>query len=268
MRKHLGALLFLCLASVFRPSSAPASVPPLPIEFGKEVQRLQNLVDQQYGPGTIDVTKDFVGAHPGDIDPWFWVGNQNSALQIKLLKRGAHSQIGWYLEGGALPQIPSDGGLLFSDEMPVGRVVGLTLGSSSSRFGFYIGVKNHRHSQWVTVPGSIGLRRFYTDRKFSDCGPYGLGAVHAPFDGDIQALVFDVSPWTGPNTWLVCFEDRDTGGPLIEDQDAEADETDDIDDERRQGSDNGFDDVIFEVHADGATNARSLSFGALKLIYR
>jgi hypothetical protein len=247
---------------------AAAAVPPLPIQFGNDVKRLQNLVDQQYGPGHIDVTKDFVGAHAGDIDPWFWVGYQNTALQINLLRLTAHCQVGWYLENGSQPKFPEGGGLLFSGET-TRKNAAVTLTQSRTLFGFYIGVKNRRRTPWVTVPGSVGLRRFYSNRKLNDCGEYGSGATHAPFDGDIQALVFDVSPWAGSGTWLVCFEDRDTGGPLIEDEDADdVGDLEDADDQRRPGSDNGFDDVVFEVKADGATPSRSLSFGALKLIYR
>jgi hypothetical protein len=66
----------------------------------------------------------------------------------------------------------------------------------------------------------------------------------------MQALVYDISPFKGDNTWLVCFEDLDSGanpGPVGQAQ-----------------TDNDYNDFIFEVTAIGATPAQPLTFGALK----
>jgi len=84
--------------------------------------------------------------------------------------------------------------------------------------------------------------------------PDGSGAIHPPNTGDVQALVFDISNVVGrENTWLVCFEDLDSGpmpkGCCV-------------------GTDNDFNDFVFEVHALGATPTVPLSFGALKMLYR
>ena len=90
---------------------------------------------------------------------------------------------------------------------------------------------------------------FFTNRFYNDKGEGGLGATHVPFDGDVQALVFDVSQWKGANTWLVCFEDRDSGLPVTP---------------CCQGTDNDFNDMVFQISALGATPAQSLTFGQLK----
>jgi hypothetical protein len=69
----------------------------------------------------------------------------------------------------------------------------------------------------------------------------------------MQALVYDISRFKGANTWLVCFEDLDSGavpGPLGLKQ-----------------TDNDFNDFIFEVTAFGATPVQPLSLGALKAKY-
>ena len=69
----------------------------------------------------------------------------------------------------------------------------------------------------------------------------------------MQALIYDISRITEPNTWLVCFEDLDSGanpGPIGQAQ-----------------TDNDFNDFIFEVKAYGATPVQSLSFGGLKAKY-
>jgi hypothetical protein len=94
---------------------------------------------------------------------------------------------------------------------------------------------------------------FFTNRFYNDLGPDGSGAIHVPYDGDVQALVFDISDYMGPNTWLVCFEDVDSGanpGPCC------------------STTDNDFNDFVFEVTAFGATPAQPVSFGALKTKYR
>ena len=156
----------------------------------------------------------------------------------------------------------------------------MTLPGMRTRFGFYLeasetpevsgdddddghGNGGHAAGPW---------KRYFTNRKLNDCGPEGQGAVHVPYDGDVQALVFDVSRWAGTDTWLVCFEDRDSGAM----PDREVIGADSDDDEEREGddrrrcrvSDNDFDDVIIEVGAEGATPARAMTFGALKRLYR
>ena len=65
--------------------------------------------------------------------------------------------------------------------------------------------------------------------------------------------MFDVSRWKGPNTWLVCFEDLDAGDPITP---------------CCSGTDDDYNDFVFQVTALGATPARTLSFGALKTRYR
>jgi hypothetical protein len=72
-------------------------------------------------------------------------------------------------------------------------------------------------------------------------------------DGDVQALVYDISNIVHQaNTWLVCFEDLDSGampGPCC------------------VGTDNDFNDMVFEVTALGATPVQPMTFGQLKVRY-
>jgi len=69
----------------------------------------------------------------------------------------------------------------------------------------------------------------------------------------VQALVFDISRLTKPNTFLVCWEDIDSGpvpGAYGSSQ-----------------TDNDFQDLVMEVTALGATPAQPMTFGALKAKY-
>lgn len=270
MRTFGNLLLLLCFAATCGARTAAAA--PIPITFG-DTRSLQNIVDHHYGKGHIDVTRDYIGARAGDIDPWFWVGYNNiGGVSIKVLKRDRDlSLLGWYLENG---QRPYGGGTLFSGPPNPHEQTFVILPGAGTRFGFYVDAPIP-----VLVPGGLPTKRFYTDRLLNDRGPDGKGAIHAPYDGDVEALVFDVSPWAGPDTWLVCFEDLDTGG-IVTDGDPDDnpkiggphgnrkldDDDDDPDLRRVQGCD--FDDAVFEVHADGATLARIVTFGGLKLLYR
>jgi hypothetical protein len=291
MRKSANLLLMLCLATLC--SSPVASAAPYQVTFGRGIRRLQDLVDRRYGKGRIDVTRDYVGARSGDIDPWFWVGERFGGVRVKTLKRDPkRNRIGWYIENGGQAQIPDGGGLLLSGQVRLREEAPVSLPSFRTRFGFYVEAIDGTQSHLGLAPGQGNLRRFYTNRKLNDCGPNGSGAVHPPLDGDCQALVFDVSRWAGPGVWLVCFEDSDTGGTLaVEDDDAADDDLQGDDDgegddhdnngthkpnednprdkvRRSKGCNNDYDDAVFEVRADGATPAHSLSFGALKVIYR
>ncbi|HEY2953775.1 MAG TPA: hypothetical protein VGK89_00840 [Candidatus Eisenbacteria bacterium] len=267
MRGPVWLCLWLCAAMTWGgPNRALAA---LPVEFGDHVRDLQKLVDHRYGKGRIDVSTDFIGAQPGDADPVYWVTSRAGSLRIELLRVGHdRDALGWYVENGAQPK---DGGVLFREHSHQGDRATLTFGERHLAFGFYV-----EPGRGHTTGKS---ERFFTNRLLNDAGAAGTGAIHPPLDGDVQALVFDVSRCVGTEAYLVCFEDRDTGGrPKHRYRDSADDGDDDGDngdlsDADPDGhvpwvSDNDFLDVVFEVRPDGATPARPISFGALKRLYR
>jgi len=284
MRKRFNLLLLLGLSALCGAGTAHGA--PVPIAFGRDIRKLQDLVNRRYGRNHIDVTKDFIGAHGGDADPWFWVGDRLGAVRVKTLRRKEGGDVvGWYQESEGQVQIAGGGGVLFAGSARPHEEALVTLPGFRTRFGFYVDATVSTRGRVTRGPVST-TQRFFTNRMLNDCGPNGTGAIHAPFDGDVQALVYDVSRWAGPDTWLVCFEDQDTGGMLVQGSDG-----DDGDDRRKigttfgepkeddggdgdhgsehtRGSDNDFYDVVFEVRADGATPAHGLTFGGLKLLYR
>lgn len=224
------------------------AVAPVPVPFGTTwdapTQTLQNIVDNYLGvPGAINVQTDFVGAHAGDVDPWFWVGNSFPALLVSEVAGNAGTNtLGWYRETGAKPVIDGfDDGIVFTGTQSASASSIIVFPSTMTRFGFYLDPK-----PGLRTPHQL----FFTNRFFNDLGPNGTGAIHAPFDGDVQAIVFDVSQWKGPNTWLVCFEDLDAGLPIAA--------------KCCTGTDDDYNDMVFEVTALGATPASTLSFGQLK----
>ncbi len=241
----------LCALPVAAPAAHAAS--PVSIAFGttwdSPSQTLQNIVDAYIGsPGAINVQTDYVGAHVGDLDPWFWVGREIPALLITEVAGNANQNtIGWYKETGSKPTIDGiDDGLVFNGAQTTGANVLVTFPAGLTKFGFYMNPNGPLGAQNAPEP-----ELFWTNRFYNDKGPAGA-AIHVPYDGDVQALVFDVSQWKGPNTWLVCFEDVDSGAPVTS---------------CCSGTDNDFNDLVFQVTALGATPARTLTFGQLKTQY-
>lgn len=243
--RALLAVAVLCAATM---SASPTfAVSPVPVPFGASwdppAYSLQNIVDAYLGtPGALNVQTDYIGAHAGDLDPWFWVGNTFPALLISEVAGNANiNTLGWYEETGVVPVIDGvDDGIVFTGAQGSGSSTVVIMPGSTTRFGFYLDPAPNTPS---------AHQHFFTNRFLNDRGPNGAGAVHAPFDGDVQAIVFDVSRWKGPNTWLVCFEDLDAGKPITA---------------CCSGTDDDYNDMVFQVSALGATPARTISFGELK----
>jgi len=210
--------------------------------------RLQSIIDDTYGAGRINVQTDYLGAQPGSPDGIVWNSIKWTVLQVREVSGAAHRlDLGWYVERGNA-QAPSitghEDGPLFKRGGPADAT--LAFRNRPRDIGFYL--------RTADAGSGLGARVFFTNRAYNDAGPGGAGAIHEPLaGGDIQALVFDISQWTRPYTWLVCFEDHDSGaqpGPCCE------------------GTDNDYADYVFEVRAQATTETSVTSFGFLKALYR
>lgn len=244
----------LCLLVLLAPAAAHAAVPVL---FGQSWDgpnaSIQNIINQTYGVGTYTVNgTNYIGAQTPDPDPFYWVDGGFSALVIKEIAGNANRNVvGWYLEtlDGEKPVIDGiDDGVVFNGPASEGFSTVIRFNRPGRCFGFYLDPNGPGDAINAPQP-----ERFFTNRFFNDLGPDGHGAIHVPYDGDVQALIYDISSLTQPNTWLVCFEDLDSGanpGPCC------------------QTTDNDFNDFIFEVHAIGVTPTQPITFGALKVKYR
>jgi hypothetical protein len=249
MKKWTIPCALAALALVARAATAAS---PVPVVFGTSwdgpTKTLQKIVDARYGAGAINVQTDYLGAHPGDPDPWFWIDNQLAALLIQEVAGNANNNVvGWYEEVNRMPVI--DGvadGVVFNGPAGPGTTRIVAFDHPLTRFGFYMNPNGPYDATWAPEP-----EKFYTNRLYNDRGPNGTPA-HAPVDGDVQALVFDVSRFSGPNTWLVCFEDLDSGANPAA---------------CCYPTDNDFNDFVFEVTAFGATPTVPMTIGALKARY-
>lgn len=236
--------------------SAPAqAASPVPVVFGTTwdvpAVTLQSIVDSYLGaPGLINAATDYVGHDAGEPDPWFWIDSRFSAMLVREVAGYANFNVlGWYLETGGPVTIDGvNDGVVFNGPDGSGAMRVVVFPAGVSRFGFYLDPKGAMDGQNAPQP-----EVFFTNRFLNDLGADGSGAIHAPFDGDVQALVFDVSQWKGANTWLVAFEDVDYGAAITP---------------CCSGTDNDYNDLVFEVKAIGATEARALTFGALKQRFR
>jgi hypothetical protein len=211
---------------------------------------LQRKVDRLIGPGRIDVTRDYVGGHAGDPDPFSWT-NVGRAFEVTLVDRkSSHGILGWYRETGSMPVIDgADDGVVLENWRRRGSRTLVRLPAAVSHFGFYVvreGGRGDDHADDRTYV-------YFTNRLFNDRGPHGGGAVHEPWDGDAQMLVYDLSRWMGPDTWLVACEYSDSGCPVGHDLD---------------DSDNDFSDILFTVSGVSVTPTRAINFGGLKALYR
>jgi hypothetical protein len=235
-------------------SACPAAAAgPVPVVFGQSwdgpSDQLQSVVDNTYGAGMINLQADYIGANVGDLDPWFWVGDYFSAFLVREIAGNAsRNTLGWYVETGSTPVIDGiDDGIVFDGVANPGESAVIYFTDPMTKFGFYLNPNGPLGALNAPEP-----ELFFTNRFYNDQGPDGSGALHAPFGGDMQALVFDISDYTNSNTWLVCFEDVDSGanpGPCC------------------NTTDNDFNDLVFEVTAFGATPTVPISFGGLKAKY-
>ena len=245
----------ICLTTVVSLAAAlPASAAsPVPVVFGSTwdspANSLQNILDAQYGAGQIDVANDFIGKNVGDPDPFYWTGSRFSSLLIREVAGYSDVNVlGWYLETGGQPVIDSiDDGIVFPGPMSAGATALINLSSSNIPFGFYLNPNGNGGATNAPEP-----EKFFTNRLWNDIGPNGA-SQHAPTDGDVQALVFDLAGLGRPNTWVVCFEDLDSGaipGPCC------------------STTDNDFNDMVFEVTVMGPVPVKPMTFSQIKALYK
>ncbi len=255
-RTHVVAGLCLVgLAGLAAPAAAAVAV-TFGTSWDAPSSSLQAIIDARYGAGNINVQTDYIGAKPTDHDPWFWVDSHFSTYLIREVAGNSdRNTIGWYLDTGASsatapPVILNDNihdGVVFDGAATDGKTVAITFPLPRTKFGFYLNPNGP-----LGVENAPEPEKFFSNRFYNDIGPDGTGASHTPTNGDVQALVFDVSKYDGPNTWLVAFEDLDSGANPAA---------------CCSGTDNDFNDVVFEVTAFGATPVIPMTFGALKSKY-
>ena len=228
---------------------------PVPVTIGRSrdgvLWDLQRVVDKAFGPGRIDVRTGYIGARAGDPDPWIWSTVPGKTIVMTLIaKKHPNGTLGWYCEQGGVPSLHGAGdGIVLERSRLRATPTTLKLPPTVRQFGFYV----EREPGSTFIDGDGAANVYFSNRLYNDVGAHGAGALHAPYDGDVQMLVYDISRLMGPDTWLVAVEYSDTGDP-VGTQDGQ--------------SDNDFSDFVFTISGVGVTPTQSTTFGRLKALFR
>ncbi|MBK8164590.1 MAG: DUF4114 domain-containing protein [bacterium] len=251
MRSSIAKLLVPVL--LFAPSLAGA----FDVTFGTSWDNipLQQVLDLQYGAGVVNVATDFEGHNPGDADPPFWEDLALNGLLIREIAGFANrNTLGWYAETlQAAPVIDSIGdGVVFDGTMGAGQTVTVSFADGLTRFGFYLNPNGGQAGGGNAPEPEL----FFTNRFYNDLGPGGAGATHAPFNGDPQCLVFNISHlYGGVPTYVLAWEDLDYGGPITPHYDW-------------LGTDNDYNDLVIEIQALSPVATENETWGSVKALFR
>lgn len=216
-----------------------------PVAFGDSWDNisLQEILDAEFGVGAINAETDYEGALCGDaITPyWFddlvegWIVREVAGFQN-------HNIMGWYKETFSPPTIDGvDDGVVFVGFDGEGATAILNL-PGVVRFGLYLNPRGE-----LDAPNAPEPEVHFTNRRYNDEGPDGSGSVHAPSGGDPQALIYNVTALRGGvPTYIVAWEDLDSGAEITPDYDPFA-------------TDNDYNDLVVEIRATSPVSAVTAS---------
>ena len=213
---------------------------------------LQEVLDAEYGSGVIDVNSYF-GSNPIDPEvPYWFDSNIGGLLFREIAGFEAYTTMGWYVEDGSMPTIDGiDDGIIFNGADTDGSTKSVSL-PRQVQFGLWLD-PNGPYDSHNAPQGEI----FFTNRFYNDIGPNGDGTTfHPPFDGDPQALIFNLTPHNrGIPTFVVAWEDLDYGGQITMDYDP-------------LGTDNDFTDMVVEIQAFSPVKQEAGSFSKIKGLFK
>lgn len=214
---------------------------------------LQQILDAEYGPGVINVATDYEGFLPGDADPGYWEDLGLDAIIVRELAGWANrNTMGWYVEtlSGAPAIDGSDDGVIFTGPMAQGQTAVVVFPGGVTRFGLWLNPNGTDNATNAPEPEIHFSNRFY-----NDIGPNGSGALHAPFDGDVQCLIFNVSALRGRPAWVLAWEDIDYGSPLSANWSTTT-------------TDNDFNDLVVEIIAESPVTVDESSWSRVKALFQ
>lgn len=246
-------LLFILSVSLL---GLPAFAGTFPVTFGTswDYVSLQAVLDAEYGVGAIDVATQYEGYLPGDADPAYWEDVGLSGLIVREIA-GFHNDntLGWHAEDLAGPRVIDgiDDGVIFDGSQAEGATATINFPDGLTKFGFYVN-PNGTHDGGANAPEP---ELFYANRFYNDLGASGGGSPHAPFDGDPQCLVFNITHLNnGIPTFVLAWEDLDYGGPITPNY-------------SWGSTDNDFQDLVIEVQAQSPVPIESTSWGSVKALF-
>ncbi len=239
------ALLALLLAS---------SAHAFPVTFGTSWDgiSLQSVLDAEYGVGVIDAQNDYIGANSGDPDPVYWEDLGIYGIIVReVAGYSPQNTFGWYKETLSQPVIDGvDDGVIFDGPSGVGATASIVFPSGVTTFSFYLNPNGPLDSINAPEPELFFVNRFY-----NDLGVSGGGGVHAPTDGDVQCLVYDITDLRGGvPTFVLAWEDLDYSGDITS---SYCDHC----------TDNDYQDFVVEISAMSPVDAQAVSFSKIKSSY-
>jgi len=161
--------------------------------------------------------------------------------------------MGWYEEtlAGAPVIDGVDDGVVFDGPMSQGQSTTLTFPGGITQFGFYLNPNGPQDGGGNAPEPEM----FFTNRFYNDLGPDGSGANFAPFDGDPQCLVYNITHLrNGVPTFLLAWEDLDYGSEIAPSY-------------HWSKTDNDFQDLVVEISAISTVRTTSNSFGQVKSLF-
>ncbi len=245
--------LWVALALLVLASAGSSAAVPIYVDRGQdEFRELQRRVDRIVGAGRVNVRKDYMGAGQAAPDPCFWV-NPGHAMEVTLVDRKSpHYVFGWYAERGVFPVLDGvEDALLMDQTRPRGTCVGFSLPGQVNRFGFFVSPSGVAKSSPTTL---------WSNRAYNR-----VSRIGSPSDGSLQMLVFDISKWAGPETWLIACETSAVGKKTSHGDDLGGGR---VEDDRDDGEAADYSDVLFIVSGGNVTPAQKATFGSLKRLYR
>lgn len=216
---------------------------------------LQDILDAEYGVGVINVATDYEGHNAGDGDPAFWLDEGLQGLIVREIAGfNPRNTMGWYEETltGA-PVIDGLGdGVVFDGPAGQGSTTSIVFPSGLTRFGFYLNPNGTQDGGGNAPEPEL----FFTNRFYNDLGASGGGSPHAPFDGDPQCLVFNLTHLNGGvPTYVLAWEDLDYGSPITPGY-------------TWTSTDNDFNDLVVEIQAASPVTTKPATWGTVKALFR
>jgi hypothetical protein len=226
----------------------------VPFGVSWEAISLQDVLDAEYGIGTIDAATDYEGYLVGDADPPYWEDLGLDGVIIREIAGFQYTNVmGWYEEDllGAPAIDGVDDGVIFTGPMAPGAQVILTFPGGITQFGFYLNPQGAGGGGAYAPEPEV----HFTNRFYNDIGPSGAGTIHAPTDGDPQCLVYNITHLrNGVKTYVLAWEDLDSGAAI-----APAYAWD--------KTDNDYQDLVVEITAISVVRTQDSTWAQIKSLY-
>ena len=242
IRACAALVLLMTVVPVFATGHAQA----VPYSSHSEsLRKLQRKVDELVGRRHLEVARDFIGARLSDPSTWCWTNSSMRGIAVSLIEGKAKlGAIGWYEDTDAAPVLNGiNDGVVIEGLRKRNTPTLVRMPPAVKRFGFYVVQKaegkKHRNDPPILL---------FTNNQHNNLDNTATSEL---VGADKQMLVYDVSRWLGPRTWLVACPSPD--------RDEHPDREDD-DDESNY--------LLFTVTGPSVTPAQTKSFGQVKAMFR